>query len=177
MASEDIAAALQRAESVLRRRPEAGLHDDAPATASWSGGTRVVASHANGSRVLTDLPTELGGSGDQVTPGWLLRAGLAACATTRTAMAAACAGIELQSLEVVASSRSDMCGLLGLAAADGATVTAGPQEVHLLVRIAAPGVPAECLRALVEESQRLSPVSCALQEAVPIVLRVEVVGS
>ena len=51
MTTQDIAAALQRAEAVLRRRPEVGLHDDAPATARWEGGTRVVASHANGTQM------------------------------------------------------------------------------------------------------------------------------
>ena len=62
MATEDLAAALQRAETVLRRRPDMGLHDDAPATARWDGDTRVVASHANGTQVSTDMPGELGGT-------------------------------------------------------------------------------------------------------------------
>ena len=54
MTTQDIAAALQRAEAVLRRRPEVGLHDDAPATARWEFGTRVVASHANGTQMSSD---------------------------------------------------------------------------------------------------------------------------
>src|SRR5678816_3705896 len=70
MTTGDLAQALQRAQSVLRRRPEMGLHDDAPATARWQHGTRTVASHANGMQMTTDMPGELGGSGDQVTPGW-----------------------------------------------------------------------------------------------------------
>jgi len=68
--------ALQRVETLLRRRPDIGLHDDAPATVRWSAGTRVVARHANGTEISTDMPAELGGSGDRVTPGWLFRAGL-----------------------------------------------------------------------------------------------------
>ena len=68
MTIEEIAAAVQRVESVLKRRPAAGIHDDAPATAHWQGGLRVMACHANGMHVLTDMPAELGGSGDQVTP-------------------------------------------------------------------------------------------------------------
>jgi hypothetical protein len=115
MATKDIAAAVQRVESVLKRRPAAGIHDDAPATARWQTGMRVVASHANGTQMLTDMPTELGGSGDQVTPGWLFRAGLASCCATRIAMGAAAAGIELAMLEVLASSRSDTRGLFGMA--------------------------------------------------------------
>ena len=104
-AMQNIAAAMQRVESVLHRRPQAALHDDAPATARWQSGTRVVASHADGTQLVTDMPSELGGSGNQVTPGWLFRAGLASCAATRIAMGAAAAGIELTMLEVRASSR------------------------------------------------------------------------
>jgi uncharacterized OsmC-like protein len=174
MAAEDIAQALQRVESVLRRRPEAGLHDDAPATARWDGGTRMVASHPSGQQVLTDMPGEMGGSGDQVTPGWLFRAGLASCTATRIAMAAAAQGIELQTLELRASSRSDTRGLFGMADADGQAVSAAPQDVQLHVRIAAPGVSSQRLRSLVEDSYRCSPVPRAVRDAVPVALLIEV---
>lgn len=174
MATQDIAAALQRVESVLRRRPATGLHDDAPATARWNGGVRVVSSHENGTQMLTDLSRELGGSGKHVTPGWLFRAGLASCATTTIVMAAIAEGIELETLEVVANSRSDTRGLLGMADADGKTVNAGPLDMQLLVKISAPGISPERLRALVEDSCRRSPVPCAVREAMPVALRIEV---
>ena len=174
MATQDIAAAMQRVEAVLRRHPEVGLRDDAPATARWESGTRVATSHANGTQMLTDMPNTLGGSGDQVSPGWLFRAGLASCAATRIAMGAAAEGIELATLEVLASSRSDTRGLLGMADADGKPVQAGPRSVQLLVRIGAHGIAPERLRALVEESCRCSPVPDALQNAVPIDLRIDV---
>ena len=151
-----------------------GLHDDPPATAEWRGGTRVVSRHANGTEIFSDMPTEVGGSGDQVTPGWLLRAGLAACATTRVAMGAAAASIELSTLVVTATSRSDTRGLLGMTDAQGQAIGAEPTDVELRVRISAPGVSAERLRVLVEESCRCSPVPSALQNAIPMALRVEV---
>jgi uncharacterized OsmC-like protein len=176
MASQEIAAAMQRVESVLKRRPEVGLHDDAPAIARWESGTRVVSSHTNGTHLLTDMPAELGGSGDQVTPGWLVRAGLASCLATRIAMGAAAAGFELATLEVSAGSRSDARGLLGMPEASGARVGAGPRDVQVLVRIAAPGVSPERLRSLIEESNRCSPVSAALRDVVPITMRLEVDG-
>jgi uncharacterized OsmC-like protein len=174
MSAQDLAQALQRVEVVLRRRPEMGLHDDAPATARWDGGTRIVSSHANGMQIQTDMPSELGGTGDQVTPGWLMRAGLAACTATRIAMGAAAAGIELTTLELRASSRSDTRGMLGMPDVDGTPVGAGPRDVQLHVTIAARGVEAERLRALVEESHRCSPVPCAIQEPVPVALSIEV---
>lgn len=174
MTIEDIAAAVQRVESVLKRRPAAGIHDDAPATARWQTGLRVVACHANGTQMLTDMPTELGGGGDQVTPGWLLRAGLASCLATRIAMDAAAGGIELAALEVLATSRSDLRGLFGMADSTGAPVRAGPGEIQLRVRISAAGISAERLRLLVEDSNRCSPVSAAVRDTVPVALRIEV---
>ena len=130
MTIKDIAAAVHRVESVLQRRPTTGIHDDTPAAARWQSGLRVVASHANGTQMLTDMPTELGGSGDKVTPGWLFRAGLASCLATCIAMDAATEGIELASLEVLATSRSDLRGLLGMADGTGAPVGAGPSEIQ-----------------------------------------------
>jgi uncharacterized OsmC-like protein len=176
MSSQEIAAAVQRVESVLKRRPEAGLHDDAPATARWQTGMRVVSSHANGTQLLTDMPSELGGSGDQVTPGWLFRAGLASCLATRIAMGAAAEGFALTLLEVSASSRSDARGLLGMQDASGTRVCAGPRDVQVRVRISAPGISPERLRLVVEESNRCSPVSATLRDAVPMTLRIEVDG-
>ena len=173
MAIQDIAAAMHRVESVLRRRPEMGLHEDPPATARWQSGTRIASSHSNGTQVLTDMPAELGGSGDQVTPGWLFRAGIASCLATSIAMRAAQAGIALSALEVRASSRSDLRGLFGMKDATGEVVCAGPREIQLVVRIKAHGTPPEQLRNLVEESQRCSPMPTALRNAVPVGLRIE----
>jgi uncharacterized OsmC-like protein len=174
MAAQEIAAALQRLKSVLRRRPQAGLHDDAAATARWDGGMRVIASHENGTKVLTDMPPELGGGGGQVTPGWLLRAGVASCTATCIGMAAAAEGIALEALEVQARSRSDARGMLGLEDGDGEPVNAGPRDMQLIVRICARGVSAPRLRALVEESYRRSPMACALESRVPVALNIEV---
>lgn len=175
MASQDLAAALERVESVLRRRPEIGLHDDAPATSTWAGGTRVVAHHPSGKQVSSDMPTELGGTGDQVTPGWLFRAGLASCAATSIAMKAVAEGIALSMLELRASSRSDTRGLFGMQDADGQPVSAAPCDLQLHVRIAADGVPAGRLRELVESGVRCSPIPNAVQQAMPIALHVDTV--
>lgn len=174
MALEHVAAALERARTVLERRPDLGLHDDAPALARWEGGTRVRASHANGTSLATDMPAELGGAGEGVTPGWLFRAGVASCAATSIAMAAAAQGIELDTLAVKASSRSDTRGVLGLADAGGARVFPGPGDFRLHVRIGARGVPAERLRRLVEEGHRRSPIPAAVACAVPVALSIDV---
>jgi uncharacterized OsmC-like protein len=174
MPTPDIAAALQRVSAVLERRPEAGLHDDAPATARWEGDMRFVAGHPNGRQVSTDMPLEFGGAGDQVTPGWLFRAGLASCAATCIAMTAASEGIVLRVLVVRATSRSDTRGMLGMAGTDGAAVPAAAQDLQLHVRIAADGVPPERLRSLVERSHRQSPVPCVVRTEMPLAVQVEV---
>lgn len=174
MESERIATALLRLQTVLQRRPQSGHVHDEPAMARWQGAARVTTRHVNGTELQTDLPAELGGSGNQVSPGWLLRAALAGCVATRIAMLAASSGIELRRLEVDAHSHSDLNGLLGLADAEGRQPSAGPLGASLLVRIAAPGVAAERLRRLVHEGQALSPVSGALGRSVPLSLAIEV---
>ncbi len=174
MSTDDLAAALQRVETVLRRRPDMGLHDDAPATAKWERGTRVVARHANGTTLPTDMPGELGGTGDKVTPGWLFRAGLASCAATSIVMAAAMKGISLSVLEVRATSRSDTRGVLGMKEFDGTPVGAGPIDLKLHVRIAAHGVDPAALRALVDDGCRCSPIPNAVLAPNALDVRVDV---
>lgn len=174
MSTQEVAAAWLRVEVALQRRPEMGLQDDKLATARWNGGTRIVASHPNGTEVLTDMPIEMGGTGDRVSPGWLFRAGVAGCAATSIAMKAARDGIELKSLEVRASSRTDTRGILNMAGADGAPVDATPQDVKLHVRIGAHGVSAERLQALVKAGVSCSPIPCAVQHALPMELHIDI---
>jgi uncharacterized OsmC-like protein len=174
MATHDIAQALERVRTVLARRPDMGLHDDAPATSRWTGGLRMLSSHANGTQVPTDMPAEFGGSGDQVSPGWMLRAGIASCTATCIAMAAAEQGIELEALEVQVQSRTDARGMIGMPDVDGTEVPAGPQDMQVIVKIAARDASAQRLRALVELNYQRSPMTCALQGATPVALHIEV---
>lgn len=175
MSSNPIATALTRVRAVLRRRPGAALSEDAPAHAVWRGATRVETDHPGGWRVTTDMPAELGGSGDQVSPGWLLRAGAASCTATAIALVAAERGVALTQLEVDCGSRSDARALIGVEEADGRAVFGGPLESWTRVRIAAQEVASDTLRALVDEGYRRSPVVAALQAALPLALHVEII--
>jgi uncharacterized OsmC-like protein len=172
--TQPIQAALRRAEAVFLRRPEAGLHDDAPANARWTEGTRVVVRHNNGARFATDLPVELGGGGQDVTPGWFFRAGVASCAVSSIVLAAAVEGVELTALEIDAGSRSDTRGLLGMVGHDGTPVPAQPEALRLRIRIAARDASPEQLRALTERAIRRSPIPCVVAHAVPLILDVDV---
>jgi uncharacterized OsmC-like protein len=174
MTTETIAKALQRVRTVLVRRPEAGIHNDEPAISRWERGTRVVTHHANGTQITSDMPAELGGEGSQFSPGWLLRAGLASCLTTRIAMEAAAEGIVLTRLEVSARSTSDARGLLGMTDNVGERITPAPCQVQLEVRVRAANTPRERLQALIEKSHVCSPVSAAVEKAVPIALRIDI---
>jgi uncharacterized OsmC-like protein len=174
MATADIRAAVERVQSVLARRPDLGLHADTAAVARWDRDVSVIARHPNGTEFRTDMPPELGGKGEAVTPGWLMRAGLAACTVTCIALAAAARGIKLETLEARAASHSDTRGILGMQDADAVPVASAPREIELSVHLSARDVPAEQLRQLVEDTRRCSVVLCALEDRVPVLLRVEV---
>jgi uncharacterized OsmC-like protein len=174
MGLDGVAGALERAAAMLRRRPGAGLHADATAVATWTGGTAVSVATPDGFHVATDMPPGLGGTGDPPSPGWLLRAGGASCAATVAAMTAAMEGIALERMEVQVSSHSDTRAMLGIAEADGTAVAATPRDFELRVRIAAPGVDAARLEALVAEALRRCPMFNALREPQDVRLAVEV---
>ena len=168
----EIAEAMQRAVNVFQRRPEMGLHDDAAGRAVWRGGTRVSNLHDSGLQMDTDMPKELGGSGDCVSPGWLFRAGIAACSTTVIAMIAASQGITLDHLEIVVSSQSDTRGVLGMQDSAGELINPGPQAIGMQVSIRAAGVDAAVLQRLVEEGLQRSPMQSALLRHPPLSVQV-----
>jgi uncharacterized OsmC-like protein len=168
MGMKTVADALARLEKVLQRRPDAGMSADPPARACWAGpedALRVGCRHPNGREVFTDMPAELGGSGDQVSPGWLYRAGLASCATTSIVMLAATEGVELTRLEVESESRSDSRGLVELLDERGISVNPAPVDQRLVVRIAAFGATPTQLDALVHRALRRSPIPRAISVA------------
>lgn len=174
MTAATIATAMQRVRAVFARRPEAARHADEPAIARWEQGLRVVSRHANGAHVATDLPRELGGQGDEVTPSWLLRAALASCLATRIAMEAAAREILIAQLEVVAESESDARGLFGMTDDAGERIPPGPRAVHLRVRVAALNIAMESLRTMIEDSYRCSPVHFAVERSVPVSLSIDI---
>ena len=175
MGMQAVADALARLQRVLQRRPGAGISADAAAHARWHGPAsplRVVCRHPNGREVCTDLSTELGGSGDQVSPGWLHRAGLASCATTSIVLLAAAEGVALTRLEVDAESSSDAAGLLGLPDAAGRPIDPAPSAQRLLIRLRADGATEAQLHALVQRALQRSPLPVAAGPA--LAMRIEV---
>ena len=174
MTAQNISTALRRVREIFVRRPTVAFVTDAAAIARWDRDLRVVSRHANGSEFVTDMPTELGGTGAEVTPGWFLRAGIAACLATRIAMEAAERGVVLEELEVRAESNSDVRGLFGMRDETGRPVSAGPSQMKIEVRARAGNIDTEVLRALILECHRNSPVSAAIENGVPASLHVDI---
>lgn len=123
-----------------------------------------------GERIVTDMPSALGGGASGPNPGWLLRAAMASCAATAIAMRAALLGITLHRLEVSVHSESDTRGLLGIGDAPVSML-----DLRMEVRIGAAGIPPPTLRELVDGAQVHSPVSGTLREAPPVAVAVTVV--
>jgi uncharacterized OsmC-like protein len=161
--TEAIASRIRAACSFFAQNPAAARVEDLPIRAEWLGGLRVRATDGDGRTVETDMPREIGGTGERMTPGTLLRTALAACDATRIAMAAAQRGVELSRLEVEVTSTSDLRGLLGL---DG--VEPGPLGVGMRYRLASETAGEDELRALAEEAERCSPVLSALRREIPV---------
>ena len=126
-----------------------------------------------GREIATDIPSGLGGAGGEASPGWLTRAGLAACTATCIVMAAASDGVEIDGLEVTVASRSDARGLLLMNETDGAPVYAGPRDLELIVRLEARGADSGRLAAIVESGRRRSAVLAAMEDALPVTVRIE----
>jgi len=174
MSLHDVGVAVKRAMAAFQRRPEMAAHANPPAVTRWESGTRMVTRCGEALSVATDMPRELGGTGDQFTPGWLFRAGVASCAATSITLAAASEGIELTSLEVQVGSRSDARGLLGMSQPDGGMVYAGLFDIELRVNISADGSTPTALEDLVKGCLSHSPVPCTLATPTPFVLHIDV---
>jgi uncharacterized OsmC-like protein len=160
---ESIRTAIERASDYLTEHPEGATASDSVARAVSEGGLRFRV-EGPWSPVTSDMAESVGGAASAPTPGWLLRAALAACDATLVAMEAARDGIELTDLEVSVESESDFRGVLGV----DPSVHAGPLSVRVLIRLTAADATEDQLRAIVERAESRSPVRDALVREVPM---------
>ena len=160
---ESVARAIERAAGHLAEHPEDGSAPDSAAVAVHDGALRVRVDGKHGA-VHTDMSKTVGGDEAAPSPGWLLRASLAACDVTVVAMEAARAGIQLTRLEVSVESNSDSRGMLGV----DDSVEPGPLAVDVRIRLAADDASSEQLREIAERAKARSPVHDALARAVPV---------
>ena len=89
------------------------------------------------------MAASVGGGATAPTPGWLMRAALAACDASTVVIEAARAGVELTDLTVTVESESDSRGALGV----DASIPPGPLSVRVRIELAAANASADELRA------------------------------
>lgn len=160
---DSIRSAIQRTSDYLTEHPEAATASDSVATAVREDGLRFRIEGPWPS-LTSDMAESVGGGASAPTPGWLLRAALAACDASAVAMEAARDGIELTDLEVSVESESDFRGVLGV----DPPVHAGPLSMRVTIRLAATNATEDQLRAIVERAESRSAVQDALVREVPI---------
>ncbi len=170
MSMEQIKSSVASVAAHFASHPEEARQQDMPATAVVEDDLRCRVEGPGGVTVITDMPAPVGGGGNAPTPGWFMRAALAACDATMIALRAAHEGIKLSRIEVTAESDSDNRGLLGV----DDSVPAGPLATRTRVRLAAPNADAERLRAIVDWAVQHSPVANALERAVPKEIELEI---
>ena len=169
--TDAIRTAIEGASAYLTEHPDEARYTDSLATARVVDGLRIQVAGPNGESLETDMPAAVGGAGSAPSPGWFLRASVAACVASLATMRAAQLGLTGLSCEVEVDSESDDRGILGL----DASVPGGPFSMRIGLRMAADGAGLEALEELAVWAVEHCPVSDAVRRAVPV--HVEVSGA
>ena len=168
--TDAIRTAIEGAGAYLTEHPDEARYTDSLATASVVDGLHVRVKGPNGETLETDMPGAVGGGNAHPSPGWFLRAAVAACVASLASMRAAQLGWEGFSVEVDVDSESDDRGILGLEP----STPAGPLSMRIGLRMAAEGRGLEQLEELAVWAVDHCPVSDAVRRGVPV--HVEVSG-
>lgn len=170
MTETDIAAAVTSARAWVAANRTEARYRDSVATAVVESGLRMRVTASDGTAIMTDMSTGVGGGASAPSPGWLLRAADAACIATLIAMRAAEQGVGLEGLEVVVDSESDDAGILGVDEA----VPAGPLSMRVAVSVAGSTAPPDQVREIVQWGIDHCPVCDAVKRAVPVEVDIHV---
>ena len=169
--TDAIRTAIEGASAYLTANPEEAAYTDSLATARIVDGLRVRVDGPGGEVLETDMPGAVGGAGSAPSPGWFLRASVAACVASLATMRAAQLGLTGFACEVEVDSESDDRGILGLEA----SVPGGPLSMRIGLRMAADGTGLDALEELAVWAVEHCPVSDAVRRAIPV--HVEVSGT
>jgi uncharacterized OsmC-like protein len=167
---ESIRQAVETVSERLARDPDAGRGPDTVAVAVRDHGLRLRITGPSG-EVFTDMAESVGGGASAPTPGWLMRAALAACDASTVLIEAAREGIELTELTVTVVSESDSRGVLGL----DDSIPPGPLSVRVRIELAAADASAERLRRFAERAEARSAVGDALARPISVATEIVVV--
>ena len=166
--TDPIRAALEGASAYLSEHPDEARYTDSLAMARVESGLRVRVEGPNGEVLETDMPAAVGGAGSAASPGWFLRASVAACVASLATMRAAQLGLAGFACEVDVDSESDDRGILGL----DPSVPGGPLSMRIRLRTRAEGAGLEQLEELAVWAVEHCPVSDAIRRAVPVHIEV-----
>ncbi|HVM24725.1 MAG TPA: OsmC family protein [Candidatus Limnocylindrales bacterium] len=166
--TDDIRAAIEAAGSYLTEHPDEARYTDSLARARLEEGLRVRVEGSSGETLVTDMPPAVGGGGAEPSPGWFLRAAVAACVTSLATMRAAQLGWTGFRCSVEVDSESDDRGILGL----DPSVPGGPLSMRIRLTLAADGVGLDRLEELGVWAVEHCPVSDAVRRGVPVHIEV-----
>ncbi len=169
--TDAIRTAIHAASTYLTEHPDEARYTDSLARATIEEGLRVRVEGPSGESLVTDMPSAVGGRASAPSPGWTMRAAVAACVASLATMRAAELGWTGVRVEVEVDSESDDRGILAL----DASVPAGPLSMRIHLRLAADGVAPDGLEALATWAVDHCPVSDAVRRGVPV--HVEVSGA
>lgn len=166
--TDSIRAAMEAAAAYLGEHPDEARYTDSVARARAEGGLNVVVEGPDGERLVTDMPSAVGGAGSAPSPGWFLRASVAACVTSLATMRAAHLGLTGFACEVEVDSESDDRGILDL----DPSVPGGPLSMRIGLRMAADGQGLDRLEEIAVWAVDHCPVSDAVRRGVPVHIEV-----
>jgi hypothetical protein len=89
MSTQHIRESIEAAIGYIRQHPEEARYRDSAARAVIEDDLQCRITDPDGRELKTDMTTSIGGGNAAPSPGWLMRAALASCTATLTAMRAA----------------------------------------------------------------------------------------
>jgi uncharacterized OsmC-like protein len=166
--TDAIRAAIESASAYLTEHRDEARYTDSLARAHVDEGLRIRVEGPDGEVLTTDMPRGVGGGGSAPSPGWYLRATVAACVTSLAVMRAAQLGIEGFTCEVEVDSQSDDFGILGLEP----SVPAGPLSMRISLRVSAAGSGSDLVTEVAHWAVDHCPASDAIRRAIPTTVEV-----
>jgi uncharacterized OsmC-like protein len=164
-------------ESVIdhyRSNPDQARDAGIPVTAIMEDGLRCRVEASDGTSIVTDMPTGIGGGGLTPSPGRLFRAALASCDATLLTIRAAQTGLTISTLEVTVEGDPDDTGLLGFLGIDE-SIPPGEHGIRMRFRIGSDNATSEQLHELVAWVEAHSPVGDSVCRAIPLKAEVDIV--
>jgi uncharacterized OsmC-like protein len=159
-----IADAVANASEYLTEHPDEARYRDSAARARLTSGLSIEVTGPGGERLLTDMPTGIGGAASAPSPGWFLRAAAASCVASLIAIRAAATGHAVGSIEIEVDSESDDRGILGL----DPEIPAGALSMKIVAYVDALGAEQSVVEDLVAWAVEHCPVTNTVARAVPV---------